>query len=729
MERALVIPTGAVHTRELMKHAADIVGLVARELGLEPGRVDAVARLLGEGATVPFIARYRKERTGEMDEALLRTVQATIEQVGVLLSRRESMLSSLEERGVLTDDLRRALEAARTPHELEDAYLPYRPRRVTRATKARDRGLEPLAERLLAEPGLDPETAARAFVNPDADVSTVEDALAGARDIVAERVSEERDTRSALRELFRRGALLQSTRSRKARENADAATYQDYFSWSEPASRAPSHRVLAMLRGEREGALVVHVTPPEQDALEALRRRWVSGSRRRAEQLDMAVTDCYKRLLMPSLESERKSELFLAASEAAAGVFASNLRDLLLAAPLGQRRVLAIDPGFRTGCKVVCLDEHGDLLCNETIYPLEPHSREADASARLASLVREHRIEVIAVGNGTGGRETMRFLASVEPALPPSISVNESGASVYSASDVARAEFPEHDVTVRGAISIGRRLMDPLAELVKIDPRSIGVGQYQHDVDAKLLSTRLDETVESCVNLVGADLNTASAHLLRHISGISERVASAIVEHRRRFGGFERRLDLLNVTGVGPRVFEQAAGFLRVHDGLEPLDATSVHPERYDLVRRIAGDLGVESRDLVGDEALATRVTLDRYVSADAGLPTLRDILAELQRPARDPRPEFEVVTFRDDVSSIDDLRVGMKLDGVVTNVTDFGAFVDIGVHRDGLVHVSKLAREFVRNPREVVRVGQGVTVMVTEIDVARGRISLSMAE
>ncbi|MFW5716484.1 MAG: Tex family protein [Spirochaetota bacterium] len=706
-----------------------IIDRVAGDLSQDRHRTAAVAELLADGATVPFIARYRKEHTGGMDEVAIRGVAERIEQYRALEARRESVLRSLEERGLLSDELRDAVVSAGTSGELEDIYLPFRPKRVTRASKARDRGLEPLARAVLNDREANPATAARDYLDPEIGVERVDDALAGARDIIAEWVSEDRESRAAVRELFEGASIITSSRSRRAKRSAEAQTYRDYFSWAERADRAKPHRVLAMLRGEREGHLVVHVAPPERDALDLLRRRWVDGHRPRAQQLELAVEDAYARLVAPSLEGERKKELFHAASEAAARVFSDNLRDLLLAPPLGPKRIIAIDPGLRTGCKIVCLDERGALLHNETVFPLEPHRREREAAERVLDLVSAYDAEAIAVGNGTGGRETVGFLRAIGRLELPVISVNESGASVYSASEVARAELPDHDVTVRGAVSIGRRLIDPLSELVKIEPRAIGVGQYQHDVDPRLLERRLNETVESCVNAVGAELNTASPHLLRHIAGVGERQAEAIAAYRAEVGGFSSRAQLLKVPGVGEKTYEQAAGFLRIRDGDEPLDATAVHPERYGIVRRMAADAGVSVADLVGDASLVERIPLETYVEPTVGIATLKDIIRELERPGRDPRPPFETTSFSEHVHSMDDLSPGMKLPGVVTNVTDFGAFVDIGVHRDGLVHISRLAKEFVRDPRSVVRVGQGVQVTVVEVDAERKRISLSMAD
>jgi len=707
----------------------------ADELGLREAHIAGAAALFEEGAGIPFIARYRKERTGSMDEEVLLRLRDRLQELTDLDARRSAILRSLEERELLTDELRASLDAARSKTILEDIYLPFRPKRKTRASQARERGLEPLAERLLHGKGLDPEREARPYLNADANVPDTEAALAGGRDIIAEWISEDPTLRGELRELFAARAELSSRRSPGAGDD-HSQVYRDYFDWREAAGRAPSHRVLAMFRGEREGVLTVHVLPPEERALGLLEKRYAgpdtgaATSPPQAEQLRRAREDAYKRLLAPSLENEAKARLKKDADETAAAVFAQNLRELLLAAPLGGKPVLAVDPGFRTGCKVVCLDARGELRHHEAIYPLEPHNKREQAAQRIRDLFADYAVEVVAVGNGTGGREAESFLREIgAPAGVSVISVNEAGASVYSASPVAREEFPNHDVTVRGAVSIGRRLMDPLAELVKIDPKSIGVGQYQHDVDQKLLEARLVDTVVSCVNAVGVDLNTASSHLLRYVSGISQRLARAIVGHRAEQGGFTSRAELKAVPGLGDKTFEQAAGFLRVRGAEHPLDASGVHPERYELVERMARDAGVEVGQLIGDEKLCDSIDLNDYVNEQTGIETLGDIVAELKQPGRDPRPRFEEFAFSEEVHEIDDLRPGMKLPGVVTNVTNFGAFVDIGVHRDGLVHISKLADHFVSDPRQVVRVNQTLTVTVVEVDAERKRISLSLVD
>lgn len=749
------------------------IATIASELALAPAHVAGAAALFAEGSGVPFIARYRKERTGEMAEDTLVLVRDRLVQLEELDTRRAAILDSLRERELLTPELAAALEAAGSRAVLEDLYLPYRPKRKTRATAARERGLEPLARRILAAEDVAPSREAAAFVDAEAGVADADAALAGARDIIAEWISEDAALRAELRELFATRAHITARRAPRRGRKSDAKAgggtpavaeragggasasredvYKDYFDWDEHAGQAPSHRVLAMFRGEREGILTVHVLPEEERALSPVRARYLRGRGERAAQLEEAAVDAYRRLLAPSLETETKGRLKAAADETAASVFASNLRELLLAPPLGERPVLAVDPGFRTGCKVVCLDAQGRLLHHETIYPLEPQKRREEAARRVRRLLAEYSLEVIAVGNGTGGREASAFLQDVVGAARggapahaggarvsereagaariPVVTVSEAGASVYSASTVARAEFPEQDVTVRGAVSIGRRLMDPLSELVKIEPRSIGVGQYQHDVDPKLLDARLTDTVVSCVNAVGVELNTASAHVLRYVTGISQRVAGAIAEHREANGPFKTRAALKEVSGVGGKTLEQAAGFLRVRHGEHPLDSSAVHPERYELVEEMAADLGVEVPELLEDRELVERIPIDHYVSEDVGLPTLRDIREELLQPGRDPRPDYEEFSFREDVHEIGDLSPGMRLPGVVTNVTNFGAFVDIGVHRDGLIHVSKLADRFVSDPREIVRVNQALTVTVVEIDIERKRIGLSLID
>ncbi|MFO8063182.1 MAG: Tex family protein [Spirochaetia bacterium] len=736
------------------------ISIIAEELDLPRSGVAGAAALFADGAGVPFIARYRKERTGEMAEDALLKVRDRLAELEQLDTRRSSILESLEERRLLSEDLRKKIEGAQTRAALEDLYLPYRKKKKTRAGAAHERGLEPLARRVLEAADVLPGREAARYVDEEAGVPDTEAALAGARDIIAEWINEDAELRAELRELFSARACISARRAakRKTRSGADqksagnpraegrdeSETYRDYFDWKEPAAKAPSHRVLAMFRGEREGVLTVRVLPEEARALALVERRYLENRGRskgkggeRGEQLEAACADAYRRLLAPSHETEAKARLKSAADETAAAVFAANLRELLLAPPLGERAVLAVDPGLRTGCKLVCLDARGELRHYETIYPLEPHNRRDEAGARVQALLRDYEIEVIAVGNGTGGREAVSFLQDVtaevggagDAARVGVVSVNEAGASVYSASAAAREEFPDYDVTVRGAVSIGRRLMDPLSELVKIDPKSIGVGQYQHDVNEKLLDNRLRDTVVSCVNAVGVELNTASPHLLQYVAGISSRVAAAIVAHRGKRGPFPSREELRAVNGLGEKTFEQAAGFLRVSTGEHPLDASAVHPERYGLVERMAADIGAQISELVGNEKLCNAIELERYVSDDVGLPTLRDIRAELLRPGRDPRPAFEHFSFSDDVHDIADLQPGMKLPGKVTNVTNFGAFVDIGVHRDGLIHISKLADRFVSDPHEVVRVGGTLTVTVMDVDRERKRIGLSLID
>ena len=700
-----------------------------RELGISAGQIHAVEELLAEGATVPFIARYRKERTGSLDEVAITTIRDRLIQLAELDKRREAILKSLEERGLLTDELRRAVESAETMAVLEDVYLPYRPKRRTRATIAREKGLEPLARVLFAQgKETDPVTEAAAFVIPEKGVESVEDALGGARDIMAEWVNEDAGARQAMRRLFSRQGTFQS-RVAKGKE-AEGAKYRDYFEVEELVSKAPGHRVLAMFRGEAEGALKLTIRPPVEAALTLLHRRFLKNDGPAAEQVAQALDDCYKRLLGPSMENEIRSDAKERADEEAIRVFARNLREIIMAPPLGQKATLAIDPGFRTGCKVVCLDRQGKLLHNTTIYPTQSRKLVEEAKTILLDLVERFPIEAVAIGNGTAGRETETFVRGLGlPGRVPIVMVNESGASVYSASEAAREELPDQDVTVRGAISIGRRLMDPLAELVKIDPKSIGVGQYQHDVDQGKLKCSLDDTVASCVNGVGVEVNTASRQLLNYVSGLGPTLARNIVEYRDRNGPFCSRQELLDVPRLGPKVFEQAAGFLRIRDAGNPLDRSAVHPESYSIVDRMARDLDCTVLDLMSNEDLRRRVDLDHYVGGTVGLPTLTDILEELAKPGRDPRDAFEAFSFTEGVNSMEDLAPGMKLPGIVTNVTNFGAFVDIGVHQDGLVHISQLADRFVKNPADVVKVQQRVTVTVLEVDIPRGRISLSMRQ
>ncbi len=700
---------------------------IAEELNVNARQVEATAQLLDADATVPFIARYRKEATGNLDEVAVIAIRDRLGQLRELDARRETILASLQEQGQLTDALKQAVQAAATMAVLEDLYLPYRPKRRTRGTIAKERGLEPLATALFAQsPRLDVQAEAARFVDPAQEVPTAEDALAGARDIIAEWINEDAEIRAALRELFLTKGIL-SSKLIKTKE-AEASKYKDYFDWSEPVASAPSHRILAVRRGAAEGMLSFHIQPDEQTALEILRRRFLTSTGPASDQVALALQDAYKRLLSLSMETEARLASKKRADEEAIRVFAENLRELLLASPLGQMRVLALDPGFRTGCKLVCLDAQGRLLHNDTIYPLEPQRRTEQAAATLKALVQQYAIEAIAVGNGTGGREAHAFCRDADLGRTvPVVMVNESGASVYSASQAAREEFPEQDLTVRGAVSIGRRLMDPLAELVKIDPKSIGVGQYQHDVEPKALKTSLDDTVVSCVNAVGVEVNTASKQLLSYVSGLSDRLAGSIVTWRNENGPFRSRRQLLEVAGLGPKTFEQSAGFLRIRGAANPLDASAVHPESYGVVEAMAGDLGCTVPDLVARAELRAKIALEKYVTETVGLPTLRDILSELAKPGRDPREPFELFAYADDVHAIGDLKPGMKLPGVVTNVTAFGAFVDVGVHQDGLVHISELADRFVEKPGDVVKVHQKVTVTVLEVDLDRSRIALSM--
>lgn len=708
---------------------------LAGELNLKVHQIAATAQLLAEGATVPFIARYRKEATGELDEVQVMAIRDRLEAMKQIDERRAAILASLKERNLLTPELEQAINAAETLTKLEDIYLPFRPKKRTRATIAKEKGLEPLAELIWTQDSAaDIAGAAAALVGHDyvlddgkntaGKIESAEDALAGARDILAERISDDARAREKLRTLYRANAIV-SSKVMLGKET-EGAKFKDYFEWSEPLAKAPSHRVLAMRRGEKELCLIMRITlPDEQIALAELEPLFVNGKSPASEQVRLAVHEAAKRLLFPAIETEMRLESKKRADEEGIKVFASNLRELLLAAPLGQKAVMAIDPGIRTGCKVVLLDRQGKLLHNDVVYP---DRLEADAAEKLRSFVKFFNVEAIAIGNGTAGRETEAFVRGLK--LPGNITivmVNESGASIYSASEVAREEFPDHDLTVRGAVSIGRRLMDPLAELVKLDPKSIGVGQYQHDVDQSALKRSLDDTVVSSVNGVGVELNTASKQLLSYVSGLNAATAAAIVARRNEKGAFTSRAELLEVPRLGPKAYEQAAGFLRIRDAVHPLDASAVHPERYALVEKMAADLGATVADLMRDEKLRKQIKLEHYVTAEAGLPTLTDIMTELAKPGRDPREQFEVFSFKEGVNKPEDLTPGMRLPGIVTNVTAFGAFVDIGLHQDGLVHVSQLADNFVKDPAEVVKPQQKVSVVVTEIDLARNRIALSM--
>ncbi len=709
---------------------------VAKELGLRAIQVGATAKLFADGATIPFIARYRKEATGSLDEVQIQNVKERMEQLVALDDRRAAIVKSLEERKLMTEVLRAKIDKAETLNSLEDIFAPFRPKRRTRATIAKEKGLEPLADFIeanLTVSGIDLDGEAAKFVNPDHEneelrVKDAADALAGARDILAERISDHAEARAGLRKLFaEQGTVVSKVMFGKDSE-ADAQKFRDYFDWSEPLKSIPSHRMLAIRRGEKEGFLLMRIQPPEETAIQILENLFVRGGNACTAQMKLAAADSYKRLLSASMETEARLESKKKADTEAVRVFADNLRELLLAAPLGQKRVLGIDPGFRTGCKVVVLDAQGQLLFNDVIYLLGEGNSLMHAKTLLCNLVERYKIEAIAIGNGTASRETETFVNRIGlPKAIPVLMVNESGASIYSASEVAREEFPNHDVTVRGAVSIGRRLMDPLAELVKLDPKSIGVGQYQHDVDQNQLKGSLDNVVISAVNGVGVEVNTASKQLLSYVSGLNSSHAANIVAYRNENGPFQSRKDLLKVPRLGEKAFEQAAGFLRIRGAVNPLDASAVHPERYPLVEKMAADLGCTVADLMQKAELRQKIDLKKYVSEEVGLPTLQDIVNELAKPGRDPRKQFEVFQFAEGVNDMKDLAVGMKLPGIVTNVTAFGAFVDIGVHQDGLVHVSQLSDSFVRDAAEIVKVGQKVQVAVTEVDIPRKRIALSM--
>ncbi|HEY8929375.1 MAG TPA: Tex family protein [Mucilaginibacter sp.] len=700
---------------------------IAAELGVADKQVSAAVELLDEGATVPFISRYRKEVTGSLDEVQVAAVRDRIQQLRDLDKRREAILKSLTEMGKLTPELEAKINEAETMVVLEDIYLPYRPKRKTRATTAREKGLQPLADLLLEQKRIDIEDEAAKFIDEEKGVKSFEEALAGARDIIAETISENAEVRTRMRSLFIEKGTFQS----KVVEGKEEAgiKYKDYFDWSEPVKTAPSHRVLAMRRGEKEEILWLDLKPEEDEAITLLEDAFVTGNNASADQVKQAIADGYKRLLKPSMETEVRLFTKKTADEEAIRVFAENARQLLLSAPLGQKRTMAIDPGFRTGCKLVCLDEQGKLLEYTAIFPHTGAGQAKEAEKTVEFLFKKYNIEAIAIGNGTAGRETEVFVRALNLPGAAIVMVNESGASIYSASEVAREEFPDKDVTVRGAVSIGRRLMDPLAELVKIDPKSIGVGQYQHDVDQNKLQTSLDDTVISCVNAVGVELNTASKQILAYVSGLGPQLAQNIVAYRDANGAFKRRDELKKVPRLGDKAFEQAAGFLRIRGAEDPLDTSGVHPERYSLVQQMANDLKCSVKDLMTDDKLRKSIPLQKYISDDAGLPTLNDIMAELAKPGRDPREQFEAFSFTEGVNAITDLKIGMKLPGIVTNITNFGAFVDIGVHQDGLVHLSQITNRFIKDANEILKVQQRVEVTVTEVDVNRKRISLSMKE
>ena len=701
---------------------------IAGELKVQPRQVLATAKLFAEGATVPFIARYRKEATGSLDEVAITAIRERMLALAEFDSRRDAIVKSLTERNLLTDALKTAIAGADTITLLEDIYLPYRPKRRTRAMIAKEQGLEPLADLIFQQQSTaNPEAEAANYVSVEKGVADVAAALAGARDILAERVNDDALARAKARDIYWNEGVVKSKLISDKKE--EAAKFKDYFDWSEPISKIPSHRLLAIRRGETESFLMMRITPPEDTVLPTLEPMFATGKGPAADQVRLAVQDSFKRLLGPAIEVELRMESKKRADAEAIRVFADNLRELLLASPLGGKNMLAIDPGFRSGCKVVCLDRQGKLLANEVIYPTASSDGQIrEAAMAMLSLIKKYQIEAIAIGNGTASRETETFVKALKlPSTIPVVMVNESGASIYSASEVAREEFPNHDLTVRGAVSIGRRLMDPLAELVKLDPKSIGVGQYQHDVDQFALKRSLDDVVISCVNGVGVELNTASKQLMAYVSGLGPALAENIVNYRNENGPFKSRADSKKVPRLGEKAFEQAAGFLRIRDGAHPLDASAVHPESYDVVDRMAKDLTCTVGDLMRDAALRQKIQLQKYTTETIGLPTLTDIVGELAKPGRDPRQKFEVFSFQSGVEKMDDLKPGMKLPGIITNVTAFGAFVDIGVHQDGLVHVSQLSDKFIKDPAEVVKVSQRVMVTVTEVDLPRKRIALSM--
>lgn len=704
----------------------DFVVKIARELSVKSWQVQNTLDLLKEGATIPFISRYRKEKSGGLEDIQIIEIENLNKKYLQLTERKKTVLNSLREQGVLSDELRQRVEEAGTINEVEDVYLPFRPKRKTRATLAKAKGLEPLAKMIMSENLDNPVMAAQRFISVNNQVLTVEDALAGARDIIAEWVSEKDYIRKRLRNLFERESTIKSNVAKGKEEEAEK--YRNYFDWEEKVNKAPSHRILAMLRGEEEGYLKVKCEPELSVAIEMIEKYLVKENNSASEQKKLAIRDAVRRLLFPAMETELRASLKQRADTAAIRVFSENLRQLLLSPPLGQKNVLAIDPGFRTGCKIVCLDKNGLLMANETIYPHPPQRETGMAIKKLKSLVNAYKIEAIAIGNGTAGRETEELLKKIEfDRELVSVMVNENGASVYSASSLAREEFPDFDVTVRGAVSIGRRLMDPLAELVKIDPKSIGVGQYQHDVNQKLLQESLQSTVEICVNKVGVELNTASKELLTYVSGIGPSLAAKIVNYRNQHGDFLERNDLLKVKGLGEKAFEQSAGFLRIRNGINPLDSSAVHPENYSLVKKMIYSLQLPLNEVIGNKKAVAQINPENFVGETIGLPTISDILSELEKPGRDPRSNLKMFEFDKRISTIADLQPGMLLPGIVANLTAFGAFVDIGIHESGLIHKSQIANEFVENPADYLRLNQTLTVKVLEVDITRKRISLSL--
>jgi uncharacterized protein len=704
----------------------DYSEVIARSTGLDRKNVSNVLQLFDEGATIPFISRYRKEMSGSMDEVQISDIRELCEKLKELDKRRETILKTIEEQGKLTPDLKLKIEKADTLTELEDIYLPYKPKKKTRASIAREKGLEPLAVIIMKQQELNLMGRAAAFINDK--VEDEDAALQGARDIIAEWINENKRARDIVRFHFSRNAVIASKLSKGKEE--EGVKYTDYFEFSESLSKCPSHRLLAMRRGEEEGFLKIEIAPDESKVIEALDESFVKGYYDVSEQVRIAIKDSYKRLLHPSIETEFRASSKEKADEEAIRVFANNLRQLLLSPPLGEKRILAIDPGFKSGCKLVCLDAQGKLLHNETIYPHQPQNEQKQASHKITTLIETYKIEAIAIGNGTASRETESFIKRIRFNTDIQVFVvSEAGASIYSASKVARDEFPQYDVTVRGSVSIGRRLMDPLAELVKIDPKSIGVGQYQHDVDQTKLKTSLDQVVESCVNAVGVDLNTASKHLLTYISGLGPQLGQNIVDYRSENGAFQSRDDLKKVPRLGPKAFEQAAGFLKIRNAKNPLDNSAVHPESYHIVRKMAEDQGVTIEKLIHDETVQKKIDIKMYVGGKIGIPTLKDIVNELAKPGRDPRNKAKVFEFAEGMFKIEDVKPGMVIPGIVTNITNFGAFVDIGVKQDGLVHISQLANKYISDPNEVVQLHQHVKVKVLEVDAARKRIQLSMKE
>lgn len=708
----------------ITQKAMTLINIIAKQLGLREMQVESTINLLAQGATIPFISRYRKEATGGLNEVQVAQVKEQNDKLTELVHRRDYILQTIEEQGKLTDDLKKRITECWDATQLEDMYLPFKPKRKTKAEVARKKGLEPLAITLLTQPYKQPSDVAQRYVKGD--VKNADDALQGARDIIAEMVNEDERSRQTVRRSFEYTGMIRS-KVIKAKES-EAAKFRDYFDWSEPLKRCTSHRLLAMRRGEAEGFLRVTISPSDDDdCVSRVERPYVKVGSPAAQQVEMAVNDAYKRLLKPSIETEFAGSSKLKADEEAIHVFAENLKQLLLAAPLGQKRIMGIDPGFRTGCKVVCLDAQGNLLHNETIYPHQPQNQYARAGFKINSLVEQYKVEAIAIGNGTAGRETEELVKSLHLNNVDVFLVSEDGASVYSASKLARDEFPDYDVTVRGAVSIGRRLADPLAELVKIDPKAIGVGQYQHDVDQTELKKSLDLTVESCVNTVGVNLNTASKHLLTYVSGLGPALAQNIVDYRAENGPFDSRKALLKVPRLGAKAYEQCAGFLRIPNAKNPLDNTAVHPERYALVEQMAHDVGCDVQTLIDDAVVRERVNLKKYCNNEVGMPTLTDIMLELAKPGRDPRGTAKVFSFAENLHTIDDLREGMEVPGVVTNITKFGCFVDMGIKVKGLVHISQMADHFVKDPAEVVHIQQQVMVKVLDIDEERGRVALKL--